>query len=146
MLNLIAVEGIVTNRVWTYSKNTHCRLAIYPDSHNSQPGVRDTATFVTVRFPSTRFPLDIKEGMHIRVQGSLATTDEVLTLKQFLNRLDEETQSQLSIPPEVVKQATLVHNHLLIAAREVVMLRKETGPRKKRRKAVGTAPEDATTE
>jgi len=105
MLNLSIVEGIVTNRIWTYDRRLHCRLAIYPNNNSPASGTRDRATFITVKFPLSNIPLDIREGMHIRVQGSLGTSDEVLTLKQFLNRLDKAQRDQLSIPPEIVNRA-----------------------------------------
>ncbi len=143
MLNLSIVEGIVTNRIWTYDRHLHCRLAIYPHNRSSASRTRDTATFITVRFPLSNMPLDIREGMHIRVQGSLGTSDEVLTLKQFLNKLGKEQRDQLAIPPSVVKQSTLVHNHLLIVADTVTMLRRETGKgtsrsRKRKKRSVPT--------
>jgi hypothetical protein len=88
MLNLLVVEGIVTNRIWNFNGQVYCRLAIYPDNnpdnHNGQPAGRDPATFVTVRFPPAKFPLNVREGMHVRVQGSLGTSDEVLTLNQWV--------------------------------------------------------------
>lgn len=135
MLNLIVTEGIVTNRVWKYEGRIYCRLAIYPDNHESQLGERDEATFITVRFPIARLPLDIREGMHVRVQGKLGATDEVITLRQFLNKLGGDMRSQLNLPSKVVKQAVLLHNHLLVDADEVTFLRMTNGRKKRKKKA-----------
>lgn len=86
-MNQVAVEGTITNSIWTYDNDTLFRLRY-----------NDGEAYFTVRFRN--LPLNIKPGTRVMVVGELTSRDQEVTLENFVSRaasnddggLDDEVQ------------------------------------------------------
>lgn len=83
MLNVVVIEGYVTNKIWHWSGDLCFRLASYRDTHLPQKpppppetNHQQTADYVTVRVVGGApggLPVAIRPGQHVRVHGFLGS-------------------------------------------------------------------------
>lgn len=88
-MNQVAVEGTITNSIWTYNNDTLFRLRY-----------NDGEAYFTVRFRN--LPVKVKPGTRVMVVGELTSRDQEVNLEDFLSRaapnddedgLDDEVQA-----------------------------------------------------
>jgi len=130
MVNVVIVEGYVTNKIWRWSGDLCFRLASYRDAQLPQkppppPEVNhdQSADYVTVRLPGgavNGFPVAVHAGQRVRVHGFLGSRPWRRTLSELAELANGEPISwQEGFDPE---QATLEDEVLDVVAQRVVTL------------------------
>lgn len=101
MLNKVTVEGVVTAKIWRYDDDLFFRLACYRDATRPLKPLHPNAVdktdkkaapdYITIRVPGGMIagvPVAVKREQHLRVYGWLASSDERLTLGDFLRQAE----------------------------------------------------------
>lgn len=116
-MNQVAVEGTITNSIWTYDNDTLFRLRY-----------NDGEAYFTVRFRN--LPVNVKPGTRVMVVGELTSRDQEVTLNNFVSRatsndddndLDDEVQALVDELAEGLRPVN--RSYTEIVARELRPLR-----------------------
>ena len=112
MLNLVALDGYVTRKIWRVDEEIHFRLAVYrdpdrpPKEAQNGNGV-DAPDYFTIRLPAGLTALigRLEAGQRVQVYGWLESRHYEETLAEFLERAKVDGIKGVN-PDEVVVSRT----------------------------------------
>ena len=88
MINEVTIEGFVSGRMWTYQDTTYFRLGSYRDPGRPAKRTehRDEPDYITVQLQPNGLPVDIQQGMKVRVHGYIQSRYYSESLDEWLRK------------------------------------------------------------